>query len=353
VLIEQRRSVQIHEVEVQSVPLVSHEGKIRGAALLLRDSKNRWDNGQMRELQMAARRDPLTGVGNRGELEGRLARMFLARNEGRATEPFSVIFLDLDHFKSINDTHGHAIGDRVLVNLTRLVSDELYSGETICRYGGEEFVVLCPETDLATAIQRAERLRSNIVAGELAAPLQLKVTASFGVAEFEDGDTLEQLLHRADEALYDAKRGGRNRTCYKSSDPNQQSGAQSEAAEPQAQPFVHTCEFRARVAEDMIRIKLAGFIDDNQADLKSVSPKQVLLHVGQKSLFGGWGKSIDKQPVQMQLDISDPRREGTHGAEVCTISVTVTPIGRPGRDEIFQARAITVLQRLRAYFAAD
>jgi diguanylate cyclase (GGDEF)-like protein/PAS domain S-box-containing protein len=353
-LVEHRRAGQPREVELQSVPLVSIDGQTRGAALLFRDSKSRRDNGQYRELQMAARRDPLTGVGNRGELEGRLARMFLARNENRTESPFSVIFLDLDHFKSINDTHGHAIGDRVLVNLARLVADELYSGETICRYGGEEFVVLCPETDLATAIQRAERLRATLTETELAAPLQLGVTASFGVAQVEEGDGLEQLLHRADEALYDAKRGGRNRTCYKSNDPRLvRMMAPAEPAAAPHQPFVHACQFHARVAADMVSIKLAGFIDDNAAELKSVKPNQVDLRVGRGTFFGGWGKTMDRQPVRLVLDISDPQRMGVHASEVSVITATVTPVGRIRRSEVFEARALTVLQQLRAYFAAD
>lgn len=354
-LIEQRRSGHHHDVEVQSVPLVSHDGKIRGAALLFRDAKSRKENGQVRELQMAARRDPLTGVGNRGELEGRLARMFLARNEGRSDAPFAVIFLDLDHFKSINDTHGHAIGDRVLVNLARLVADELYSGETVCRYGGEEFVVLCPETDLATAIQRAERLRTALSATELATPLPLPVTASFGVAQIESGDTVESLLHRADEALYDAKRGGRNRTCFKAStSPSHATTPSAEATAPAGPtPFVHFCQFRARVAADMVSLKLAGFIEDNHAELCTVTPRQVVLRMGRGKLFGGWGATMDRQPVQITLDIGEPQRLGPHGTEVSVISVTVTPQGRPGRDEVFQARALTLVQKLRAYFVAD
>ncbi len=354
-MVEHRRGGPCHEVEVQSIPLAAANGKMRGAALLFRDSKRHRENGQFRELQMAARRDPLTGVGNRGELEGRLARMVLARNENRTETPFSVIFLDIDHFKSINDTHGHTVGDRVLVNLTRLVSDELYSGETVCRYGGEEFVVLCPETDLSTAIQRAERLRTTITTAELAEPLQLSVTASFGVAQIETGDNLEQLLHRADEALYEAKRSGRNRTCFQSADPRTRPESHTDGAKQESRrdPFVQVNQFPARVAANMISRKLAGFIDDSAGDLKSVTPNRVDVHLGRPALFGGWGKASSRQPVRLVIDISEPRREGTHAAEISTITATVTPLGRIGREDVFQARALNVLQQLRAYFAVD
>ena len=356
--VEHRRLGKWHEVEVQSVPLVGAEGKTLGAAMLLRDmAANRNQNGQYRELQMAARRDPLTGVGNRGELEARLNRMFVAHNKEDAKTPFSVIFLDLDHFKSINDTHGHAIGDRVLVNVSRLVGDELYSGETVCRYGGEEFVILCPETDLATAIQRAERLRATIVETELAAPLQLSVTASFGIAQVEAGDDVEKLLHRADEALYDAKRGGRNRTCYRSG-ASQKKPAKGDselctAKSKKSKAFVYTATFQPRVASNMVVHKLAGFIDDNHADLKTAKPDFLDVRFGRASLFGGWGKTRDRQPVQVTMDISEPQQTGRWGTEVVTIKATVTPIGRVRKEEVFQARAISIMNELRAYLAAD
>lgn len=352
--VEHRRLGKWHEVEVQSIPLVGADGKTRGAALLLRDTANVGAaSGQYRELAMAARRDPLTGVGNRGELEARMARMFLARNSKQTEAPFSVIFLDLDHFKSINDTHGHAIGDRVLINLARLLRDELYSGEIICRYGGEEFVVLCPETDLATAIQRAERLRATVVATELAAPLQLKVTSSFGVAQVENGDGVEELLHRADEALYEAKRGGRNRTCFKSKTALYQQPGAAEPAAAVKDAFVHVIEFDTRIAADMVVHKLGGFIEDTHADLKTVEKHRVDMHIGRAPLFGGWGKSMDKQPVRVELKIGDPHINGRWGTEVVTITVTVTPIGKVKQLEVFQARAITLMQQFRAYFAAD
>jgi hypothetical protein len=103
----------------------------------------------------------------------------------------------------------------------------------------------------------------------------------------------------------------------------------------------------------MVSIKLAGFIDDNAAELKSVKPNQVDLRVGRGTFFGGWGKTMDRQPVRLVLDISDPQRMGVHASEVSVITATVTPVGRIRRSEVFEARALTVLQQLRAYFAAD
>ncbi|MFV0443691.1 MAG: diguanylate cyclase [Planctomycetaceae bacterium] len=353
--VEHRRQGKWREVEVQAIPLVDQEGKTHGAALLMRDTAGQKDtSGQYRELAMAARRDPLTGVGNRGEMEGKLARMFLARNQKQTEHPFSVIFLDLDHFKSINDTHGHAIGDRVLVNLARLLGDELYSGEIVCRYGGEEFVILCPETDLASAIQRAERLRSAVTATELAAPLQLGVSSSFGVAQVEDGDSVEVLLHRADEALYEAKRGGRNRTCYKSkggaSSSAQPASAAAVPSKP-ARPMAHQVEFETRVAADMVIHKLGGFINETKADLQKVEPNYVDMRIGRANLFGGWGKTLDKQPVRVELNISDAHQNGRWGSDMVTIKVLVTPIGKVKQRDVFDHRAGKLTRDLLSYFA--
>ena len=132
----------------------------------------------------------------------------------RYERPLSVIFCDLDKFKSINDNHGHLVGDRVLSTLGGCLRQEL-RGEIdwIARYGGEEFVVILPETPLAAALEIAERLRLRVeqdVTLPLADGLQLRVTASFGVAQQQDQESMESLLNRADEWLYVAKKAGRN-----------------------------------------------------------------------------------------------------------------------------------------------
>lgn len=353
--LENRRTARWHEVEVQALPLVGFDGRARGTALLLRDKTEVRDSGQYQQLQMAARRDPLTGVGNRGELESRLARMFQIRSEQPSAPAFAVIFLDLDHFKSINDTYGHTVGDRVLVNLARLISDELYSGETVCRYGGEEFVILCPETDLATAETRAERLRSTIMHASLAAPVELSITASLGVAQVEAGDTIEILLHRADEALYEAKRSGRNRTCCRSLEsPAPKSAVAVGPAERPATNggLVHIVEFRSRVAANIVTHKLSGYVDDTDARIHAVRPNYVDLRLGRSGLFGFWGRAPESQPVRLELEISEPQRHGRWASEEVTIRATVTPLGLCRNVERFQSRANLVLQELRAYFAA-
>ncbi|MFC6489212.1 GGDEF domain-containing protein [Nitratireductor sp. GCM10026969] len=153
--------------------------------------------------------DTLTGVLNRRGFEGR-ARAFLAQGSG---EPHSLILCDLDHFKQINDRYGHAAGDRVLNGFGGLLRHNARADDLFGRIGGEEFAILLRDTALSEAIGFAERLRLELSALEFPfLPSGGRVTASFGVAAAEPGDSLEQLLARADRRLYLAKTSGRNRT---------------------------------------------------------------------------------------------------------------------------------------------
>jgi diguanylate cyclase len=131
----------------------------------------------------------------------------------RSHRAFSVVLLDIDHFKNINDAHGHDVGDTVLRMIGQVLRNSLRTSDFAARYGGEEFVVLLPETDLTAAAELAERLRKHVEAADLRADSAvLHVTASFGVAAFptsvRDANTL---VKTADEMLYKAKESGRNR----------------------------------------------------------------------------------------------------------------------------------------------
>jgi diguanylate cyclase (GGDEF)-like protein/putative nucleotidyltransferase with HDIG domain len=201
------------EVELQSVPLLGETGGLQGVAEIFRDASRPSRRPQeYRDLKLAASRDPLTNLANRGELETQLALMVSDFASQTRSEPFSLIFLDVDFFKSINDTHGHTVGDAVLTDVARHLQQETYSGELVARYGGEEFVILCPETGREDVFKRAERLRDSLRRTPVGNEANLKVTASFGVTEVEPGDSVESVLHRADTALYQAKEDGRNRT---------------------------------------------------------------------------------------------------------------------------------------------
>jgi diguanylate cyclase (GGDEF)-like protein len=168
-------------------------------------------NALMYEAAVAAAyQDPLTGLGSRRALE-----MTMERDIGLAQRhqyPVSVLVIDIDHFKKINDTHGHAVGDRTLRATARAIQKELRLTDPAFRYGGEEFVVILNKTGLDGAQGLAERIRARIEANAL--PLAggtLTVTVSIGIATVEPGDDIHSLFERADRALYRAKCNGRNR----------------------------------------------------------------------------------------------------------------------------------------------
>jgi diguanylate cyclase (GGDEF)-like protein len=172
-----------------------------------------------RAVQDRAMRDGLTRVYNRGYLAEWLPRQLrLARRSGA---PLAALMVDVDHFKRINDTHGHAAGDQVLVALARCLERELRASDVAVRYGGEEFTVILPETPVAGGFVTAERLRAAIAAmtEREGLPQGVRITASIGLAAIGAGDDGAQLLSRADAALYQAKRSGRNRVVAASLPP--------------------------------------------------------------------------------------------------------------------------------------
>lgn len=161
-------------------------------------------------LETLVRTDALTGLANRREFMTRLARE--AHRQGRSGRPLSVVMFDVDHFKQVNDQHGHPAGDQVLAHIGQLLRTSTREQvDTAARFGGEEFVVLLPETDLSGAQQVAEKISAKLRAHRFAAKGRLfQVTQSVGVAQVVDGDT-DWALKVADRNLYQAKQAGRDR----------------------------------------------------------------------------------------------------------------------------------------------
>lgn len=163
-------------------------------------------NRQRQLLLELATKDSLTGVGNRRALEEKLAATIgLHRRNGT---PASLIILDLDHFKAVNDLYGHATGDQILCRVTEIINLRIRVTDSLYRIGGEEFVVVLEGQNLDQALHLAEQLRTLVETNELV-PDHL-VTISLGVAEIRNDEQAGDWLQRADEALYQAKRGGRN-----------------------------------------------------------------------------------------------------------------------------------------------
>jgi diguanylate cyclase (GGDEF)-like protein len=164
-------------------------------------------SARLQVAQELALSDALTGVGNRRALQEHVRAGLSAAERGSA--PTSIILMDIDHFKPINDNHGHSSGDQVLVQMAQLLTDQLRGSDRLGRWGGEEFMVVALATHMHAALELAERIRKAVAAFEFAHGDP--VTLSLGVTQTLPGDTVDSLVHRADKALYLAKNGGRNR----------------------------------------------------------------------------------------------------------------------------------------------
>jgi diguanylate cyclase (GGDEF)-like protein len=177
------------------------EARLRAASRIVR---------LQRMLQEQATRDRLTGLWNRGAIMGLLQRD-LARvfREGGS---LAVVLVDVDHFKSVNDAHGHLVGDEVLRETARRLLGGVCSGDAVGRYGGEEFLLVLTPADLAAGQEVAERIRRDCLESAVATPTaSVRLTVSAGVAAAAPGQSVESLLQAADQALHRAKDAGRNR----------------------------------------------------------------------------------------------------------------------------------------------
>lgn len=152
--------------------------------------------------------DPLTGLANRRRLDERMATE-IARAQ-RYDKPLCLVMADIDHFKRVNDTYGHGVGDRVIQRLACVLQDNIREVDLAARLGGEEFVLLLPECEMEGAVAYADRIRLQTAAA-VVEPVEYAITVSFGIAALLPGETGEALLKRADSALYASKENGRNR----------------------------------------------------------------------------------------------------------------------------------------------
>ncbi len=153
------------------------------------------------------RADALTGIANRRHFFEYFQKMHA--HAVRHKTPLSLVMADLDFYKAINDQYGHQVGDQVLVDFAQLLQNSCREEDLPARYGGEEFAILLVSTNANEAFTQAERVRSEIEKHEFG-ELKLKITASFGVASLQEGEAMESLLKRSDQALYEAKSAGRN-----------------------------------------------------------------------------------------------------------------------------------------------
>jgi diguanylate cyclase (GGDEF)-like protein len=183
-------------------------GAIFGILGTIRNEKDRKLDDLVHQLEESAIHDQLTGLKNRRYF----IRIFAdecARSQ-RRQETFTLLFLDLDHFKKVNDQHGHHFGDLALQQTGKYLQEQVRPYDTVVRWGGEEFIILLRGTDESAALSFSERVRIGVESG-LSSELPFALTISIGLAQYQENESLDQLTERADKALYHAKQTGRNR----------------------------------------------------------------------------------------------------------------------------------------------
>lgn len=176
---------------------------------------------QLEGIKQAAKTDMLTGLLNRRGFDEAMHEALM--NSDNRNRPLSIIMADIDHFKKVNDTHGHLIGDNVLKILSKLLKKQIKGKDTAARFGGEEFIIILPETSLKGAFAVAEQIRETLQAIRWTTKGSGKaigtITISLGVAQYKVDDSVESLVSRADHALYAAKKSGRNKTMMETDIP--------------------------------------------------------------------------------------------------------------------------------------
>ena len=196
--------VKLTSLDIALTTEVYHRARIQDLDRSLQNLKH-----QQQRLRQQLEQDALTGVSSRTSLLRELGTAI-----GRAAktgQPLVAVMADLDHFKAINDQHGHLVGDKVLKDVAARIKSALREFDLVGRYGGEEFVILLENTSLHTANQVAERIRRRIAAGPIhLGGANVEVTVSQGLALCHEGDDVQSLLKRADQAMYRAKSAGRN-----------------------------------------------------------------------------------------------------------------------------------------------
>ncbi|MEO8496343.1 MAG: diguanylate cyclase [Planctomycetota bacterium] len=348
-------------VDVQIAPVLHPDGVARGATVILHDASSQITlEERVESLAERATQDPLTKLANRAEFDHHLAAFVKTHLEHG--EPCSMIICDIDHFKKINDVHGHQAGDDALIRFASVLQAHARSGDLVARYGGEEFVVLCADCDNATATRRAEALR-RAIAEHMQPSLGNKcITASFGVTEVQGGDTPETFLNRADRALLQAKDNGRNMVV--------QLGTGIAENEKHAASSNWLAWFRTSPADELLsrRLvtvvpmkvaaeKLRGFVADHHAEIVEIRDNHVTLKIdeSQAALTKRW--TDRPMPFVMELTFDEVSNgSGPRGAvfqQQTIIQVVVRPRRqRDRRCRDVQERARQLLVSLKSYLMA-
>ena len=271
-------------IELTASPVIDAMGQFIGCILLIHDDSAQLNlKRQLRDLHAFSILDPLTQVANRAAFERAMEMSF--HNREHSDDKFSLIVADIDFFKQINDNYNHHIGDQALVEFSQILKNFVGDQDILARFGGEEFVILCPDSDLKTAAQLAEKIRRNLNQTPMPMLDGKCITASFGVSELIQGDTPTDLFVRADTALIQAKEAGRNRVITSSPNPITTPAAQDSSRDlacgiswPSLKDEAIICDmFKTRTPIPVLVEKLRGFIVEMDADLRNVEANHAVM----------------------------------------------------------------------------
>jgi diguanylate cyclase (GGDEF)-like protein len=352
-------------VQIQVSPVIGDTPGILGTVMIIRDLSDQADlEEQLETLYHQTTLDPLTGVANRAHFDNTIREFAEAVSAGGKS--FSLIICDIDHFKRVNDLHGHPAGDEALVSFASILNGHSREGDLVARYGGEEFLLLAVNCDNATAARRAEAIRESLERTALPSLGGDAVTASFGVTEFQPGDTPKTVISRADRALLKAKDNGRNRVVQLGTggtvDPSPAAAKRSWLSwfDSESEPTEYEFNIRTPVPADLTIEKLRGFIADHNAEIISVNEDQVSLKVNAICSTAGGRRRIDQHiALRAQLTLSESKSDivgtGTGVGFVSTnVHVRLQPIrSRDRRNEQLSVCSRQLAASLRSYLMGE
>jgi diguanylate cyclase (GGDEF)-like protein len=347
-------------VDLHAIPVRGNDGAVHGATVLLHDASSETSlEEKCQALHAQVAKDPMTQVANRAEFDRMLNNFVAAHQESNL--PCSLIMSDIDHFKSINDTHGHQAGDEAIITFASLLKSMCRSGDLVARYGGEEFAILCADCTNAAAARKAEDIRKALSEVKHSCLGNNSITASFGVTELQAGDTPETMLRRADRALLQAKDQGRNQVVQLGD------GMMEEKVKRSWWPF-QSWGSRALVEAALITPvpievavqKLRGFIADQDAKIVRTAENELELAVTDR--HHNLGRRASDRPVTflLQLKLSQRHQERTNSQGFAAGTYAETRLDvviRPRRDrdrrrDATMDKARRLLGSLKSYLMA-
>jgi diguanylate cyclase (GGDEF)-like protein/PAS domain S-box-containing protein len=353
------RSATPLEVQVSMVPdSDNHSG---GYVIVLHNLSDEAKlKSELDTLRFRSTQDSLTKVANRAHFDKTIAEMSKLASNSKLT--YSLVICDIDHFKKVNDIHGHQAGDDALIKFAEVLREHSRDGDLVARYGGEEFLLLARGCDNATATRRAEGIRLAIEKRSLPSLNNECITASFGVTQFQPGDSPETVVARADRALLKAKENGRNRVIQLGSGDhfhNVDSVARSgwRSFWPWAETN-STDEFDiiTPVPIDLAIEKLRGFIADHGAEIIRVDENQVSIRVNVTVRSNGRRSGDQQVAIQASLTLSERKPEGSlrFASKKTKVHVILNPIrNRDRRGTPLKACYTQLTTSLRSYLMGE